>query len=97
MENQTQEKTNKPEATFRAGVLSATVWKNERQKDGKSFVTYSVSLDRRYQDRTGTWQSTRNFQANDLPRVALLVGKAYEHIVTGSSGSSTPQEAVIAQ
>ena len=45
---------NKPEKKFSTGAISATIWKNTGVgKDGKTFESHSVSLQRRYKDKTG--------------------------------------------
>lgn len=71
-----QEK-NMPETSFRAGPISATVWKNEAGEG----VFSSVSLERRYKDKDGEWKSTKTLRVNDLPKAALLLNKAYEYLV----------------
>ena len=46
----------------------AAIWRNENT-EGKAW--YSVSIERRYKDSAGAWQSTGSFGADDL----LTVGK----------------------
>lgn len=70
-----------PEKKFRAGAVSATVWKNESKKGADSFAYYSVSLDRNYKDKDGQWKSTNSLRINDLPRASLVLNKAYEFIL----------------
>ena len=72
---------NKPIKKFAAGAISASVWKNE-MKDGS--VVHAVSIERRYQDKEGDWQSTNNMRMNDLPKVRLLADKAYEFLAMAS-------------
>ncbi len=69
---------NKPIKKYAAGAISASVWKNEL-KDGA--VVHAVTIERRYQNKDGDWQSTNNLRLNDLPRVGLLAQKAYEFLV----------------
>ena len=69
---------NKPIKKFGAGAISASVWKNEL-KDGTEIN--AVTIERRYQNKDGEWQSTNNLRVNDLPRVSLLAQKAYEFLV----------------
>ena len=69
---------NKPIKKFGAGAISASVWKNEL-KDGTEIN--AVTIERRYQNKDGDWQSTNNLRVNDLPRVALLAQKAYEFLI----------------
>lgn len=71
----------KPEKEFRAGAVRASVWKNTRKdKAGQPFEALSVRVERRYQDKEGEWQSTSSFRPNDLPRLALVAQKAFEHV-----------------
>jgi len=78
---------NKPEKKFRAGAVSATVWKNIQEKDGTEFEFYSVSLERGYKDKSGQWQSTASLRAMDLPKASLVLQEAYKYIVL-SNGQS---------
>jgi hypothetical protein len=72
---------NKPEAKFRAGTITATVWTNERQsKDGTPIAVSSVSFEKRYKDKDGTWKGTKSLFAQDLPRAIMVLTKAYEHV-----------------
>lgn len=68
--------TNKPERKFRAGGLTATVWKNDSEKG--SYGT--VQLDRSYMDKSNTWKKTGSLRMNDLPKASLLLQKAYEFL-----------------
>lgn len=70
-----------PEAKFRAGAVSATVWKNEQQvRNAQNFSYFSVNLDRSYKDKQGAWQKTTSLRLNDLPKAALVLNKAYEFL-----------------
>lgn len=72
----------KPVKKYQAGSVSLAVWKNVYvdEKDGREGVLYSVTLERRYKDRSGVWQSTNSFRANDLPKASLLLQKGYEFV-----------------
>ncbi len=76
----TELKTNLPEKKFRAGAISATVWKNHSERDGNVVEYRTVSLDRNYQDKNGEWNSTNSLRINDLPKATLVLQKAYEYI-----------------
>lgn len=76
------EKNNLPEKKFSTGAISATVWQNQgRSKNGETVSFRTVSLQRRYKDKQGNWQSTTTLRVNDLPRASLVLDKAYEHLV----------------
>ena|GEM_PF-1583265 len=68
---------NMPEKKFRAGAISATVWKNQ-SKEGNEFS--SVSFEKGYKDAAGEWKSTSHLNVNDLPKALVVIGKAFEHL-----------------
>lgn len=70
-----------PIKKFRAGAISATIFKNEFTKDGNISVFYSVVVDRRYKDKQDQWQSTNSFRQTDLPKIRYCVDKAYEYLI----------------
>ncbi len=73
---------NLPEKKFRAGAISATVWKNKGQKaTGEETEYRTISIERSYTDKAGKWQSTNSLRINDLPKAACVLQKAYEHLV----------------
>lgn len=76
------EAKNKPNKKFKAGAVSATVWANEmRDKQGKSFSVYTVGFERNYKDRDGNWKSTNSMRVNDIPKLKLVAGEAYEYLL----------------
>ena len=89
----TEQKTQ-PEKKFRAGAVCATIWKNEAQgKDGEMVSYRTVTLQRGYKDKEDKWQNTGSLRLNDLPRLQLLLNKAYEYLVM----QSNPNQEEIAQ
>lgn len=90
---------NKPEVSFRAGGISASVWNNPgKSKTGEEVVFNTISLQRTYKDKAGEWKHTSSMRINDLPKAALVLRKAYEHIVlkgSANSGASIPEEVVM--
>jgi len=85
-----EESKNMPEKKFSTGVITATVWKNQGvSKNGEIREYRTVSLQRRYTDKSGVWKSTNSLRVNDLPKAALVLNKAYEYLVLrGFDGSS---------
>lgn len=73
---------NKPEQKFRAGAISATVWKNKGNNAGKTAEFYTVKLERQYKDSHDQWQSTDSLGLNDIPKAVLVLQKSFDHIVT---------------
>ena len=73
---------NMPEKRFSTGALVATVWENQGKSKEDAEVTYkTVSLQRRYKDPNGEWQSASSLRINDLPKASLVLQKAYEYLV----------------
>lgn len=69
-----------PEKKFRAGAVTATVWKNVgKTKDGREFDDFSTTLERSYKDGE-EWKTTNSYKQNDLPKVALVSNLAYKFI-----------------
>ncbi len=101
MEN-TETTGNQPEKKFSTGVISATVWKNNgtSKKDGSPVEFRTISLQRRYTDKEGTWKSTNSLRLNDLPKASLVLNKAYEYLVmkeqdASPSGDSEIEEEIV--
>ena len=59
-----------------------SVWQNAgTNKAGEAVSFRTISLQRGYKDKNGEWKNTSSLRVNDLPKAALLMEKAYEHIV----------------
>ena len=76
-----QSTSNVPEKKFRAGAISATVWKNHGVKDGQVSEYATVTFERAYKDKEGNWQTTNSLRLNDLPRAAVVIQEAYKELV----------------
>ncbi len=68
---------NKPQKKFRAGAVTATIWRNQTE-DNKEYST--VSFERSYKDKSGEWKTTNSLRVNDLPKAAMVISKAYEFL-----------------
>ncbi|MEM4263915.1 MAG: hypothetical protein QW666_03420 [Candidatus Woesearchaeota archaeon] len=88
---------NKPEKKFRAGAVSATIWKNERQDNGKTFAFHTISLERGYKDKAGEWKTTSSLRTADLPKASLVLGKAYEYLILTAPEESGSVEENLAE
>lgn len=79
------EKTNTgnlPEKKFSTGAISATIWKNSgKSKTGQDVDYRTITLQRRYKDKSDQWQSTNSLRVNDLPKASLVLNKAFEYLV----------------
>lgn len=72
--------TNKPIKKFQAGAVSATIWENQDKSDPR--ISYrTVSFDRVYKDKSGSWKTTNSLRTADLPKAQIVLKKAYEFLV----------------
>ncbi|HII72072.1 TPA: hypothetical protein HA265_04930 [Candidatus Woesearchaeota archaeon] len=86
---QKETKANVPEKKFRAGAISATIWKNVHEKDGKSFEVRSIQFERAYKDKdSDEWKSTSSLRAMDLPKAVVVLNKAYEYLVMNNQAEA---------
>jgi len=91
---------SRPKIEFSAGGVKATIWENEREREGETYTTHSIQIKRVYRDEQDQWQETDYFGVNDLPKVVAVASKAYEHLLVrqrvpdqeaaGFGGSSGP-------
>ena len=73
--------TNLPEKKFRASAISATIWKNQTEKNGEVVEYRTVSFERSYKDNTtGEWNTTNSLRVNDIPKAVLVLQKAFEFV-----------------
>lgn len=70
-----------PLKSFKSGAISVAIWENSSVKDGQTFKYQTVTFERRYKDRDGSWKSTNNLRVNDIPKATLILHKAYEYLV----------------
>ncbi|MBN2458301.1 hypothetical protein JXB31_04185 [Candidatus Woesearchaeota archaeon] len=83
-------KSTLPHKKFRAGPVIATIWQNEAlSKDGTAYKFSTISIERGYKDKKGSWQNTSSMRLNDLPRAALVATKAYEYLVLNNAAESS--------
>ena len=83
---------NVPEKKFSTGVITATVWQNQgKGRNGEIVGFRTVSLQRRYKDKNGAWQSANSFRVNDLPKASLVLQKAYEYVVLREAQNSASE------
>ena len=86
---------NIPEKKSSTGVVSATIWKNKGISKASMPVEFrTVSLQRRYTDKSGEWKSTNSLRTNDLPKAILVLSKAYEHLVLKEQTKEDSEEEI---
>lgn len=65
-----------PIKKWKAGGLQLDAWQNKSEANSGEYHTYSYQ--RNYKDKSGEWKKTQTLRANDLPKLRLLLEKAFE-------------------
>ena len=73
------EKARRPEKEYRCGGISASVWSNDVEKDGRTTVRHSISIQKRYRDENGNWQTAKSWFPEELGRLRLVIEKCMEY------------------
>ena len=78
-----------PVAKFRAGQVSAALWRNDIQVRGQTIQVLKATVQRRYKDKdSGEWKSSSSFSRNEIPLAVYCLQKAFEKIIESQNGSS---------
>jgi len=86
--------SNLPEKKFSTGAIRATIWKNmAKNQQGQDIEYRTISIDRRYKDKDGNWQSTNSLRVNDLPKLALVANEAYRYLILKDMEGNASDEA----
>ena len=72
--------------------INAAIWENEVEQDNRKYMTYSVSLEKRYRDGD-SWKTAKSFQANEMLQVAYLATEAYKRVLQQRQESNHQQPA----
>ncbi len=75
---------NLPDKKFKAGPVTATVWKGISPKGS---VYYNVQIGRSYKDKDNNWKNTGSLRENDVPKAMVLLQKAYEYVISQGTNS----------
>ena len=80
----------KPVAKFRAGQVSAALWENEiTTGNGNKATILKATVQRRYKDKSGNWQSSASFSRNEIPLAIYCLQKSFEKIIEAQIDDSS--------
>ncbi len=81
---------NKPIKRFRAGAINASVFENANMVKGVETKMYNLVVSKTYKNKEDNWKSTNSFSVfYELPKVILVLQKAYEFVVMTSEKVET--------
>jgi len=79
MKNEVNKKP--PCKVFACGAVKAAIWIDNRATDDEVVQVHSIKFDRSYKDKDdGQWKHTETFNAEDLPKVAVVAMEAYKYL-----------------
>ena len=78
----------KPLYAYKTSGISAAIWENNVTIKGKTVSIQKATVQRRYKNKSGEWQSTQSFGRSDLPVVIHCLQKIYEKMLGESDGDS---------
>lgn len=81
---------NKPQKKFSAGGISAAIWSNHIVVEGEERELQTVSLERSYKDKDGSWRTSHSLRISDLPKAQIVLQKAFEHLVLRTQEQGLP-------
>ena len=65
-----------------AGTVAAAIWTKHVPLNGRSVAQHSIRVQKRYRDeKSGQWKTTTYFRPDELPKLALVVSRAYEFLM----------------
>lgn len=70
---------NNPIKVFQCGRIKAAIWADSKVIDNTVVEVHSIKIDRSYKDGE-EWKHTNAFNAEDLPKVALVANEAYKYV-----------------
>ena len=85
--------SDRPIKEFRAGTVVAAIWVSKTALNGRSTAQHSIRVQKRYRDdRTGQWKTTTYFRPDELPKLSLVVSRAYEFLTLREATDASPAQ-----
>ena len=89
--------TEQPIAKFRAGQVSCALWENLVDVKGRPMTILKATVERRFKNKSGHWQSSNSYSRNELPLAIWCLQRAFDEIIrrqNESSGETTKEETI---
>ncbi len=68
----------------------ASIWPENPTASGQSIQRFTIRVQKRYRDdRSGQWKTTTYFRPDELPKLALVVSKAFEFLTLRETGQES--------
>ena len=67
-----------PIKKIQVGQISCALWENEAKINGETKTLLKATVERRYKDASGEWESSGSYGRNEIPLVIHCLQKAWE-------------------
>ena len=84
-----QHSSRRPDKTFRARGVQASVWANPLETEDGTVTRYSVKIDKLYRDNDGTVRSSSTFFPQELAALRAVVDRAIDYCLVEESEDIT--------
>lgn len=72
----------KPVAKIKGGNnVSVAIWENQVEVKGEKVAKLTATLQRRYVDKSGNWQTSYSYGKAELPDAIFCMKKAFEKMI----------------
>ena len=83
---------NKPLASVKAGQVTAALWENQIETNGKSVTVLKATVNRRYKAKDGSWQNGCSFSRHEIPLAIFCLEKCWEKMINEDSNNAEAAE-----
>lgn len=71
-----------PVAKIKGGNnISVALWENQIQTKAKTVTMIKATLQKRYKDKNGDWQTSTSYSKADIPDMVFCLQKAFEKMI----------------
>jgi hypothetical protein len=72
-----------PEKRFKCGACETAIFENEIRTNARTIAVKKTAIQKRYRTADGQWKSTQSLDVNEIPKMILVLTKAYEYLAMG--------------
>jgi len=84
----------RPLAKIRAGSVSCALWENQINVNGTPKAILKASIERRYKDKDGDWQSSASFGRSEIPLAIFCLARAFDKIINEETTNNGAEEVI---